>query len=82
MTNKNKTNKQNTKQRKKNSRNLEKKTHVLLDEVCWCCSKFLHLHKRVGKEYQLTRQNSKAMKQQWGGGGGMRYLKKMSSNGE
>ncbi len=59
MTNKNKTNKQNTKQRKKDSKNQEK-IPLLLDEACWCCFKLLHLHKRVKREYQLTRQSNKA----------------------
>jgi len=46
------------KAKKKNSKNLKKKP--LLDEACWCCSEFLHLHKKVRREYQLKRQTSKA----------------------
>jgi LAS superfamily LD-carboxypeptidase LdcB len=58
MTNKNKTNKIQSKE-KKNLKNLEKKKPLLLDEAYWCCSKLFYLHKRVKREYQLTRQNNK-----------------------
>jgi hypothetical protein len=54
--------------KKKKLKNFFEKKPLLLDEVCWCCCKFLHPQKRVGEEYQLTRQSSKATKQQWGGG--------------
>jgi hypothetical protein len=37
-----------------------KEKPMLLDEVCWCCSKLLQVHKKVRREYQLTRHNSKA----------------------
>jgi hypothetical protein len=79
ITNKNKTNKQITKQRKKTLKKIWKnKISMFLDEACWCCSKLLHLHKKVKKEYQLTRQSSKVAKQQ--GGEGKRYLKKANNS--
>jgi len=49
-----KMNKQNTKERKKNSKFGQKNYLRLLDEACCCCSKLLHLYKKVGREYQLT----------------------------
>jgi hypothetical protein len=64
MTNKNKTNKQNTKQRKNKLKKIwGKEKPLLLDEACWCCSKLLHLHKSMRREYQLTKQNNKAKQQ-------------------
>jgi hypothetical protein len=50
---------QSKKKGKKNSTIVKNKIILLLDEVCWCCSKLFHLHKKVRMEYQQTRQNNK-----------------------
>jgi hypothetical protein len=46
--------------KKKLKKIWKKKLPLLLDEACWCYSKLLHLHKRMRREYQLTRQSNKA----------------------
>jgi predicted helicase len=69
MTNNNKTNKQNTKERKKNSKELG-----IVFTFVGCCSKLLHLHKKVEKKYHLTqklKQQGTKVNNNGGGGGGV-----------